>query len=157
MTGNVLSQVTRNIPATTARYFRLLITGANSYVGANDRDLSTVTIAEFELYGISAGGSGDPPQEPDAQPVIDEKPDGGDTANSDDPSAEPDGDTSDPGDKTEDETKTPTRRRVVRQSQVSYFPWWGWLLIAGGVLAAGAVVVILILVLRKKRQSKPQA
>lgn len=158
VTGNVLSQVTRNIPATTARYFRLLITGANSYVGANSRDLSTVTIAEFELYGIPAGGSGDTPREPDAEPVIDNKePDDGDTTITDDSSAEPDGDPSDPDDKTGDGKKTTTRRRVVRQTQVGYFPWWGWLLIAGGVLAVGAVVVILIVVLRKKRQNKPQA
>ena len=153
--GNVLSQVSRNIPAVTARYFRLLITGANSYIGSNERDLSTVTISEFELYGVPSPEAA----EPLPQPVIDgENPENGDP---DDGIAEDAGDEVSDGDNTQtdpdDNRESSTRRKVVRKTLQSYFPWWGWLLIAVVVAAAAAAVIIPVLVRRKKRpENRPE-
>ena len=54
---NTDSQISRNLYGVEARYFRLLITGANSYVGNNPDESAIASVAEFELYGAASAAA----------------------------------------------------------------------------------------------------
>lgn len=172
--GNTASQVSRHINAVTARYFRLLITGPNSSSVVSEQGV--VTVAEFELYGVSAGmlSSAVGPEGgtfPDGTVSDDESlddSDGTDVTGDDDSPLGQDGidditdgivgdmddddatnDSSSDDDK--DETTTKRKKKVITTIVVG-LPWWAWVLIA--VAASGVVVFVIIIIRRKKRRQK---
>ena len=142
VTDNTLSKISRTIPAAEGRYFRLWITGANSASAASDRDL--MVLAEWELYGLYAGHES-------ATPAGDPAADGEAEYDPEETGEIEESNTSGEEDSSPEDDTTSGRRKVVRKTVQSYFPWWGWLLIAVGVVAVAVAVIILVLIQRKKR------
>lgn len=132
--GNVQSVTARAVQPFTARYVRLYITKPNSAAGNQSH---TVSIAELELYGMSAGltytAPSDEPtlpeEQPDAEATVDTGSDG-----------EPDSDIEPQPDQNQQQDSNPTvRKRRVQRTVIHpmAFPWWGWVLIVAGVAATG--------------------
>ena len=133
-----------------AQYFRLYITKANSTTSATEKN--RMNIVEWELYGLPAAvktaadtennsGSGDG----DIDNTIIDDTDNTETDNN--VTEEPDG-------KDEDDTPTPSKKRVVRKVINEVIPWWVYV-IGGIVVAAGVTVLVILLLRRKKKNPQP--
>lgn len=133
-----------------AQYFRLYITKANSTTSATEKN--RMNIVEWELYGLPAAvktaadtennsGSGDG----DIDNTVIDDTDNTETDNN--VTEEPDG-------KDEDDTPTPSKKRVVRKVINEVIPWWVYV-IGGVVVAAGVTVLVILLLRRKKKNPQP--
>ena len=144
MADNTAGQVTYRFPKPVeGRYFRLVVTEPNASMYGSDK--GEFCIAEFELYGINVGLSGESWEAED--PVIEDV----EQELTEDPEVSEDDET--------EEDEEPAKKK--KKKKVSYIiteglEWWVWLLIAVGAVAVVGVVIFLVLFFKKK-QTEPEA